>query len=68
MVAADMVKEDLDELGLVTSQDMCQWEPAQEFVWCGFSRDIKNFRFSVTEEKRIKSMARELLRKEQVTA
>ena len=65
-----MVKKDLGKLGLVTSQDKCQWEPVQKFVWCGFEWDTKNFRVSVTEEKRdrIKAMATELLGKEWVTA
>ena len=30
--AARMVKEDLEELGLVTSVEKCQWEPVQRFV------------------------------------
>ena len=30
--AARMVKEDLEELGLVTSVEKCQWEPMQRFV------------------------------------
>ena len=58
-VAAD--KKDLNESGLVTSQDKCQWKPVQEFIWCGFEWDTNNFRVSVTEEKRerIKAMVKE---------
>ena len=69
-VAADMIKKDLDILGLVTSRDKCQWEPVQEFVWCGFNWDTKEFTVSVTEEKRdrIKAMARKLCRQEWVSA
>jgi hypothetical protein len=67
--AAMMVKEDLERLGLVTSKEKCMWEPVQQFVWCGFLWDLKEFRVEVTEEKkdRIKSMAKEFLGKLVVT-
>ena len=67
--AAEMVKDDLDRLGLVTSPEKCQWSPVQRFVWCGFQWDLKEFRVEVTEEKRnrIKSMAKDLLGKSIVT-
>ena len=69
-VAADMVRKDLEVLGLVTSRDKCQWEPVQEFVWCGFDWDTRNFTVSVTREKRdrIKTMAKELWGQEWVSA
>ena len=59
--AAETVRKDLEELGLVTSPDKCCWTPVQSFTWCGFDWDLKNFRVSVTKEKkdRIKVMARE---------
>ena len=68
--AARMVKEDLEELGLVTSVEKCQLEPVQRFVWCGFLWDLKEFRVEATEAKkdRIKAMAKELLGKSLVTA
>ena len=56
--AADMVKKDLEELGLVTSPEKCCWTPVQSFTWCGFDWDLQRFQVSVTGEKkeRIKSM------------
>jgi hypothetical protein len=30
-VAAKQVREDLEELGLVVSEEKCAWEPCQEF-------------------------------------
>ena len=60
--AAEMVRKDLEILGLVVSPEKCQWEPVQEFSWCGFQWNLKEFTVSVTEEKqeRIKKMAEEL--------
>ena len=68
--AAEMVKKDLEELGLVTSPEKCCWTPVQSFTWCGFDWDLQKFRVSVTAEKkeRIRSMAKEFMKKETVTA
>ena len=67
--AARTVKEDLDELGLVTSPDKCCWIPQQQFTWCGFDWDLAKFTVAVTEDKRkrIKEMAGELKNKTMVT-
>ena len=53
-MAAKQVKEDLQELGLVVSEEKCAWEPCQEFLW---------FKLMVPQDKktRIKEMARELM-------
>ena len=60
--AAKTVKDDLEELGLVTSPDKCCWIPQQQFTWCGFDWDLAEFTVAVTEDKRkrIKEMAGEL--------
>ena len=62
-VAAKQVREDLQELGLVVSEEKCAWEPCQEFQWCGFDWDLKEFKVMVPQDKktRIKEMARELM-------
>ena len=67
-IAANRVKEDLYQLGLITSEKKCQWDPVQVFIWCGFKWDLKNFRVEVTVEKkeRIKKMAQDLLDKQLV--
>ena len=50
-------------MGFVFSPEKCQWEPGQQFTWCGFDWDTKEFSVAVTIDKksRIKLMSRELL-------
>jgi hypothetical protein len=50
-VAAKMVRSDLMKLGLVVSEEKCQWEPIQRFQWCGFVWDLKDFRVEVPEQE-----------------
>ena len=68
--AALKVKKDLENLGLVTSVEKCQWQPVQKFEWCGFFWDLVEFRVRITEVKkeRIKSMAAKLLGQSLVSA
>ena len=63
-VAVDMVKKDLDDFGLVTSQDKCRGSLSRS------SSGVGLYGTSRTSEKRErnKSIARELLRKELMTA
>ena len=67
--AANIVKNDLEDLGLITSLDKCLWKPTQELVWCGFLWNLRTFTVEVTKKKaeRIKSLAKELLKKKTVT-
>ena len=67
--AANIVKNDLEDLGLITSFDKCLWKPTQELVWCGFLWNLRTFTVEVTKKKveRIKSLAKELLKKKTVT-
>ena len=67
--AANLVKNDLEDLGLITSPDKCLWKPTQELVWCGFLWNLRTFTVEVTKKKveRIKSLAKELLKKNTVT-
>ena len=61
--AAKVVRSDLKELGLVLSEEKCQWDPVQCFEWCGFLWNLAEFRVEVPSDKlaRIKEMARELV-------
>ena len=67
--AANIVKNDLEHFGLITSPDKCLWKPTQELVWCGFLWNLRTFTVEVTKKKveRIKSLAKELLEKKTVT-
>ena len=58
--AAKVVRFDLKELGLVLSEEKCQWDPVQRFQWCGFLWDLADFRVEVPDDKvaRIKDKAR----------
>ena len=68
--AAKVVRSDLMELGLVLSEEKCQWDPVQRFQWCGFLWDLAEFRVEVPDDKvaRIKDMARELVDTDIVSA
>ena len=61
--AAKVVRSDLKELGLVLSEEKCQWDPVQHLEWCGFLWNLAEFRVKVPDDKvvRIKKMARELV-------
>ena len=58
--AAKVVRSDLKELGLVLSEEKCQWDPVQHLEWCGFLWNLAEFRVKVPDDKvvRIKEMAR----------
>ena len=60
---------DLDNMGLITSEEKCVRTPTQLVVWCGFMWSTEEFTVSVTEGKvtRIKQLAAGLLEKSKVT-
>jgi hypothetical protein len=62
-VAAKQVRGDIQQLGLIVSEDKYYWEPCQVFTWCSFDWDLKNFMVKVPSDKkdRIKLMARKLM-------
>ena len=68
-MAAKQVREDLQELGLVLSEEKCEWKPCQVFMWCGFAWNLKEFKVMVPEDKKtmIKEMAMELMSSRTVT-
>ena len=68
--AADVVREDLCKLGLITSPEKCIWEPTQRLTWCGFVWDTLLFKVWVQEDKldRMKNAAQELLSMDTATA
>ena len=68
--AVKVVKKDLENLGLVTSELKCQWEPTQKIVWCGFEWDTKEYKVRVVEKKvdRIKKAASKFVKKNKASA
>ena len=68
--AVKVVKKDLKELGLITSEAKCEWKPKQKITWCGFEWDTDQFRVRVTDKKlnRIKTAVNDLLKKKKATA
>ena len=67
--AVCQVKQDLINLGLITSEEKCVWKPTQLLVKCGLNLNTKDFTVSVTERKvaRLKLLAKDLLGKKSVT-
>ena len=49
--AAEVVKRDLEELGLLVSPEKCEWVPSQEIEWTGFIINTKTFDVKIPEDK-----------------
>ena len=59
------VREDLQRLGLLISEDKCSWGARRELEWVGFKWDTEVFKLFLTEDKigRVKKVVGELLEK-----
>ena len=52
---ADKVKRDLNEFGLIISEDKCTWEVTQELGCSGWRVNTKEFMIYVPEQKVVKA-------------
>ena len=52
---SDMVKKDLADFGLITSEDKCFWKVTQEMEWTGWLINTKNFMIYVPQRKIVKA-------------
>ena len=53
--AADVVRADLAQFGLMTSEDKCTWTVTQEIEWTGWRIDTLEFMIFVPERKIVKA-------------
>ena len=53
--ASDVVKADLAQFGLMTSEDKCTWTVTQEIEWTGWRIDTREFMIYVPERKIVKA-------------
>jgi hypothetical protein len=52
---SDVVKADLAQFGLMTSEDKCTWTVTQEIEWTGWRIDTREFMIYVPERKIVKA-------------
>ena len=55
------MKKDLEDFGLLTSEEKCGWTVSQVIEWTGWRIDTAEFKIYVTERKLIKIVMRLLL-------
>ena len=62
---SERVRGDLQELGLLISEDKCSWGARRKIEWVGFLWDTEQFKLFLTEDKigRVKKVVAEMLEK-----